>query len=274
MNDYEKQKDFESKFSNTNLNKVVKDFLINQDAIKIVIDSNPDYRDPILRLLTDLVINRRVLVSSEVGRLLHYFDENAQDAADLISCCIDAGLCLYQEETNQLVVRFIPEGEELERINYMMHPLPMIVKPRKVVSNYDSPYLNSEKESQIYNSSIKEDVCLDVLNSLNSIPLRINSKIRDMGVNAWSSVSEKSEAIIDEYAAPNERRTLTERQFKIFNHQMKVVLNMWVKELPFFLPWKFDRRGRFYDEGYLIKVQGNDFQKAIVEFAEVDFVKK
>lgn len=269
-----KQKDFESKYHTDNLYKFLKENVDScEDLVKLIEStSNPKVAR---KLIYDLIINRRILVSVEVGKLIHDFNDDAQATADFFEECIDKGLFFYDESRQQLVVKFIPDEEELNQVSYMLHPLPMLVHPKKIRNNFSSPYLTSSKSSQVYNSTTDEDVCLDVINALNGIPLRINAFIRDNGKNKWNSIEDLDDCLNpDDIPSYSSKKAMTKAQFDRFNRQQKAVLGFWLMDDQFYLPWKYDKRGRFYDDGYLIKVQGNDFQKALIDFDFADFVKK
>lgn len=263
-----KQRDFETKYHYSNLVKVIKEQINACSDFVSLIDStsNPKVAE---KLAVDLVINKRFLVQVAVSKYIYHFNENAQLTANFIVECINKGVCGYDIESEKLIPNFMPENNILERIHFMMHPLPMLTKPCKLESNFDSAYMFSPKESQVYNSNTEEDVCLDVLNAMSSIPLVINQEVANNGHNCWRSVDQSEIESLDDLTP----QTPTQKQFRIFDSHMKTVLKSWVQDNVFYLPWKYDRRGRFYDDGYLIKVQGNDYQKAIIDMDIADFVK-
>lgn len=226
------------------------------------------------KLAKELILCRRMDISVAVGKLIHHFNDEAQDAAMFVEEAIQKGLCSFDEERWQLVVKYLPNDETLQRISLMMHSLPMLTRPKLVTSNKESPFLNEYgvRDSQIYNSDTEEDINLEILNAMNQIPLVINWSVAQNGVLEWGSLKQNLEDSLFEEEAKS-KRFKTEKQFNRFKSEMVEVLSKWIKERRFFLTWKVDRRGRVYDDGYLVKLQGVEYQKAIVEVAKASPVK-
>ena len=46
-----------------------------------------------------------------------------------------------------------------------------------------------------------------------------------------------------------------------------------VEDNPFYLTHKIDKRGRIYSQGYAINVQGNSYQKSLIDLVKKDYIE-
>jgi len=145
----------------------------------------------------------------------------------------------------------------IERSRY---PLPMVCEPKFITNNFESPYLTFN-ECQILGkgNNHAHDICLDVLNTQNQIPL-------SLATDFLSTVEEEPS-----YAFETAQQAQEWARFKWESYDTYTLL---VKQgNRFWLTHKVDKRGRLYAVGYHVTTQGSPFKKAIVEFANKEIVQ-
>lgn len=207
---------------------------LEQTDSRIKLDITREYYSQItdepvvIDILSLINIARRIPVEAIVGQLLNYGE--AQYIADIISALVDSDYIKYEYPV------LITKQEQVdERLSTMFHALPMLIEPVKIKSNSDTGYL-TYKESIVTHSSIKEDVCLDVINILNSQPLRLLEV-----------------TILPKEGSPN-----FSIQKEAFNHLYK--------DKPMYLTHFYDSRGRVYCKGYHYNYQSTEDLKAEITF--------
>ncbi|WP_269519485.1 hypothetical protein [Alteromonas sp. BMJM2] len=137
---------------------------------------------------------------------------------------------------------------------------PMIVQPNEVTRNYDSDLL-TESSSMILGKGTHhdEDICLDSINTFNRIPLCLNERI----LTQLSEVPKKADMPAD-----------TKRQWLTFvTESYRTYRDLIQTGNKFYERHKVDKRGRTYAQGYHVSTQGNQFRKAIVEFADKEVIE-
>lgn len=147
-------------------------------------------------------------------------------------------------------------GKAIERAKFLP---PMVCKPKKLKKNTDSGYLsfNSHritKKLQQHNG----DICLDVINLVNSTPYTLNQQVLEMCHDEFSFDDEKD---LDE----EKQRELFEAHVKATNETCIELITLGNK---FWFEWFVDYRGRMYDRGYELHIQGNSYKKAMLDFHE------
>lgn len=153
--------------------------------------------------------------------------------------------------------------DAVERSQYI---LPMVSEPEDITHNFESPYLTFN-ECQILGSGNRHDgnICLDVINIQNSIPLKLD-------IAFLSHVEEKPSY------EPSKQATATDTQEKLrqwneFVRQSKVTYQTLIRQgNRFWLTNKVDKRGRLYAQGYHVHSQGTTYKKAMLELAEGEVV--
>lgn len=149
------------------------------------------------------------------------------------------------------------EGETAEAIQRAKFLPPMVCKPKKLKRNNQSGYLTQDshritKRLQRHN----EDICLDVLNIVNSTP--------------YSLCMELLDRVTDTFKVDEEKDIDVETQRMLWElHQertYKTAIEIYALGNKFYEEWFFCYRGRMYDRGYELHLQGNDFKKAMLDF--------
>lgn len=136
---------------------------------------------------------------------------------------------------------------------------PLVHKPKKLRHNRDTPYLTIGQDSVILNKGHHgDDVCLDVLDSKNSVALSLDLEF-------LCKVEETPNSELD---SP-EKQTMWLNQ-KRQSHEFYLL--MAGQGNKFYLHHKYDKRGRIYANGYHISTQGAPYKKAMLEFANKQVV--
>lgn len=143
--------------------------------------------------------------------------------------------------------------ELIQYIHDTMYLPPMIVKPKKVISNYCNPTMTRTESLILGPANHHEyELAYDAVNLANSIPLSLDLNI------------------LEETEKPNKKITTLE-QLKAFSllrtSSRKVYDLMLENDNIFYLYWKYDKRGRMYSQGYHVNIQSTDYKKALINFA-------
>jgi hypothetical protein len=178
-----------------------------------------------------------------------------------VLCLTDAFDILKADRTASLVVQScIPISDDL--ITYVTESRylpPLVCQPELLTNNYESPYLTHNDCLVLGKANAhSEDICLDVINIQNSIPMKLNTEF-------LSTVEEEPSHPLD-----NQRKR---EQWDKFKQQSYELYSLMVKQgNNFYFAHKVDKRGRLYAAGYHISPQGSSFKKGMLEFAEAEVV--
>ncbi|WP_281523611.1 hypothetical protein [Turicimonas muris] len=265
-NKIEGQRLLEKKYSNNQLIPRIKKEIASMQLVEaITIVHNLD-KSFVESFLVQLILHKRIHISSLIGVLRNKRD-SAQEVCDEVIKCIAAGLATLDFNTQMIIVKFDISPEVKEELDRFQFPLPMIVRPRKVRSNRDIGYLENKGSIILRDNYTEEDVCLDSINRLNKIPLKLNMEVVRNIQNQRDHIDHpKVGETVEEW---QDRR----KQFDDYNKQAMFVMEL-MNGLSdeFYLTHSYDKRGRIYCRGYHINYQGNDYAKAVVEFAEKELV--
>ena len=147
--------------------------------------------------------------------------------------------------------------EYIERSAFL---LPMLVPPNIVKRNNQSGYLTFNSPVTL-NGRINGQTALDVINTLNQTPLRIDPEFVEL-------VDERNNKPLTD---PDKRKSW----FRFRDETvMKVdlILHQTKGKGTIFFDHKFDVRGRGYCHGYHLNYQGNAYRKAMIEFDTQEFI--
>ena len=147
---------------------------------------------------------------------------------------------------------------------------PLIIKPRKIRHNRDSGYITQRGESLIlgfYENHHDDNICLDVLNILNSNEYELDTDFINQYEEQWHR-QELSQQEYEELShADREIYNMDERNWEKFQEQGKFFQTLMIHHgNSFYLCNKVDKRGRIYSSGYHVNPQGSSFKKAMVNF--------
>ena len=165
-----------------------------------------------------------------------------------------------QRQSSLMVVSLIPLPDALTK--YMMisqYLPPMVCEPLEVTHNFSSGYL-THNDTLILGSGNHHDgdICLDVINKVNKIPLKLCTQF-------LSTVEEKPSFELD-----SQDKITQWNEFKIQSYEFYVLMVQ--QGNRFYFTNKVDKRGRLYCQGYHISTQSTAFKKAMIEFAEEELV--
>lgn len=166
----------------------------------------------------------------------------------------DVMASLYVESKIPLPSRVI------KHIDRSMYLPPMVCKPNTLKNNFNSGYL-THVDSLILGKGNHHsgDICLDVLNLMNSVPLSLCTEF-------LSKVEEEPTFEITTQEQQEQWDTFKRQSYEIYS----LMVNQGNK---FYLTHKVDKRGRIYSQGYHINPQGASFKKAQVELANKEVVQ-
>jgi hypothetical protein len=183
--------------------------------------------------------------------------------AELIAvlCQTDAFDIVKASKASSLVVvsRIPLSVDTLRYIENSQYLPPMVCKPLELENNYSSGYL-THNDSLVLGSGNHHDgdLCLDVLNKLNAIPLTLDTQF-------LSSVEEDPTFVADTQDKADQWDA-----FKRQSYEFYLLIAQYGNQ--FYLTWKVDKRGRMYSQGFHINVQGTPFKKAMIELAKQELV--
>jgi hypothetical protein len=149
------------------------------------------------------------------------------------------------------VIRFIENSEYLP---------PMVCQPLELTHNFSSGYL-THNDSLILGTGNHHDgdICLDVLNIMNSVALRIDTDF-------VSTVEEEPTFEIKDQEQQELWNTFKRQSYAFYSLMVNQGNRM-------YLTHKVDKRGRIYASGYHITTQGTAFKKAMLELANEEIVQ-
>lgn len=219
-------------------------------------------------LLCQMALHKRVSVSVLVGVLAKHGD-NLQAVADMLLRAAEHDLVDYNPAYEQFIIKWQPEPKVYDLIDQYQYLPPMIVPPLEVTSNRGRGHLTRKYESLILKNNHHEgDICLDVINIKNQIPMQINTDIVKSIRNAWKNLNKCKKG--ETFKKFQRRVESFERFEKLTMKDMALMVNNGNK---FWLTHAYDKRGRVYCGGYTISYQGNDYQKAVVELFNEEIVE-
>lgn len=173
------------------------------------------------------------------------------DAFDIRKPAKMASLCIISRiPLSDKLLKFIEESEYLP---------PMVVPPLQLTSNFCSGYL-THNDSLILGSGNHHDgdICLDVLNLMNSVELSLDLKF-------LSTVEEEPNTPL-----VNQDQLDNWKKFKIQSYRFYDLIQS--QGNVFHMTHKVDKRGRVYSQGYHINPQGAAFKKAMIELADPEYL--
>lgn len=224
-----------------------------------------------ISLLSQMVLHKRANLETLVGLLRGHFkaEENPlQACADMLLKAAQADLVDWHGMAQQFVVRIDVSADVYEDLERYQYPLPLVVRPREVKTNRDTGYYTSSGSIILKANHHEDDVCLDHINRVNAIRLKLNTETARLVQNQWRNLDRcKPGEDPKEYQARI-------KAFEKFDTVSRDVIDSLfaMTDREFYLTHKYDKRGRCYAQGYHINPQGNAWSKAIVEFAEQEIV--
>ena len=173
------------------------------------------------------------------------------DLFDITKTSDQASLMLVSNiKLDQQLIEFI-EGSQILP--------PMICRPRRLEDNYWSGYI-THQESLILgkNNYHNGDICVDVLDIMNSVVLKLDEVF-------ITTVNEEPKKVL------KDRDQIT--AWKQFTKQSEVFYKLMLEHNnKFYITHKVDTRGRIYSHAYHINTMGAPYKKASLEFYKEELV--
>jgi len=211
----------------------------------------------VIKLLVHLAIQKRLQVGAAIGILGSKI--NLEDTVAVIEACVEAGIVSYDPKREELVVVLEPDKATQETMKHYMFPPPMVCKPNVVKHNGQSGYLTIDTSVMTKRSHTNEDVCLDVINILNSFQFKLNLDILNYS-SMYKSLSKRKEG---ETTVEYNKRL---KQWKNFDSETReLIKNHYSDEDTIWFTHGYDKRGRVYCRGYHFNYQGCEWRKALIQ---------
>lgn len=182
-----------------------------------------------------------------------------------------------------MVVSLIPlEDALIEFIENSKFLPPMVCSPLPLEHNYSSGYL-THNDSLLLGSGNHHDgdLCLDVLNTMNSVALKLDTQFLSKVEEEPSDITlekiheqaaERGKYLSD--AQAKERVRLALEGWDRFKRQSYGMYSLMAQQgNTFYFNHKVDKRGRIYSYGHHLNPQGASFKKAMLEFAHEELVE-
>ncbi len=260
------QIDMEKLFHKNQLIPRIKSEFTNADInFKKIMNLNGIDIDFGFDFMIQMALHKRTNITILVGILRHHFGSylNAsQMTADEILKCVQADLVDWHPSLRQFIVRYDISQDVQDDLDRYQYPLPMIVEPKKINNNMDTGYFTSKNSVILKNNHHEEDVCLDHLNKVNKIKLKIDFNTGNMIHNKWRNLDKPK---------PHEDRKEFQKRVKAFEKYDRtardVMAHLEIAGNEFYLTHRFDKRGRVYCQGYHVSYQAAPWNKAIINFA-------
>lgn len=218
-------------------------------------------------LMVQMVLHKRAKLNVLVGTLKKH-SPNLQLIADEIKKCAEANLVDWSPTREEFIVRIDISADVQEEINRYQYPMPMIVPPMEIKNNTQTGYLTGKGSVILKNNHHDDDVCLNHLNKMNSIKLKINHVTALLIKNEWKHLDKPKE---DEEYKDYQRRV---KQFEKYDRTAKdVMVHIEISDNQFYLTHKYDKRGRVYSQGYHVNYQGTAWNKAVIEFHDGEVIE-
>jgi hypothetical protein len=223
-------------------------------------------------------------VTAQLAGRLHFNDkkEAITTVAEIVAvlCITDAfDINKASAAASLMVQSCIPLSDDLNEIIANSEYLPpMVCIPKDLRSNYDSGYLG-HKESLILGGASNHhdgDLCLDVINRMNAVPLRLATDFISTVEEDPTFDLEKSWRELVNKAKFNKDTWIQEKrdEWMVFKRQSYTFyLLMCEQGNQIYLTHRVDKRGRIYPSGYHISTMGNSHKKSMVELANEELVE-
>jgi hypothetical protein len=203
-------------------------------------------------------------VTAQLAGRLHFDDkeDSIRTVAEMVAvlCHTDAYDISQTGENGQLMIqsRVLLSTQLKNYIEQSVYLPPMVCEPEELTHNYQSAYLTHNDCLVLGKGNGHDgDLCLDVLNKQNRIPLKLDLEF-------LTTVEEEPTFDLD---TPEKIQEWD--RFKLQSYQVYRL----IAGQTFYLTNKVDKRGRIYAQGYHITTQGSAFKKAMVDFAEAEVVE-
>lgn len=205
-------------------------------------------------------------VTSQMASRLRFNDraEAITTVAEMMAvlCNTDAFDILKPHKMASLMIesRMIFSDKLIDFISNSQHLPPMVCPPMELENNYSSGYL-THNDSLILGSGNHHDgdICLDVLNKMNNVELSLDLEF-------LCTVEEEPTFELDTREKKEDWMRFKKQSYRFYD----LIQSQGNK---FYLTHQVDKRGRIYASGYHINSQGSSFKKAMINFANEEYIE-
>lgn len=205
-------------------------------------------------------------VAAQLASRLKFSDktEAITTVAELIAVLCDTDLFDINKASRQaslMLISRVPLSDSLKKyIENSQYLPPMVCEPLELTHNYSSGYL-THNDSLLLGSGNHHDgdLCLDVLNIMNSVPLKLDTEF-------LCTLEEEPTFDLDTQEKIDQWNTFKEQSYMFYSLLVSQGNRLYFNH-------KVDKRGRIYACGYHISTQGTAFKKASLELADEEIVE-
>ena len=216
------------------------------------------------KTLTQVYLAKRLPIQVLVGMLSNKYE--VEEILMTVKVMLYMKLMNWDGKRLVIVIGVKPEVEhELAMYQY---PIPMIVKPEPVEKNWDSGYLTLKKNIIFRMKDSEGDFCLDHINRMNRIKLKIDRETVKATRLSWANLNEQK---WDETYEKYQKRVKSYKKYIATTTEVIDTLLLTTDEV--YLTHSYDKRGRAYCNGYHVNYMGADWNKAAVQFANKEIVE-
>lgn len=221
---------------------------------------DPDFG---ISFLVQMALHKRTNISTMVGLLRHHFGGDCQATTDALQLAVEIDLADWDPLPRQFICLYEITPDVQEDLDKFQYPLPMIVEPRTVTHNGECGFFAHRSSIILRDNHHDDDVCLDHINRINRIRLKINEQVALTIKNQWRNLDRPKEGeTIEDY----QKRRKAFEKYDNTTHDVLSFLGI-SNGSEFYLTHRYDKRGRTYCQGYHVDYQGTPWNKAVVEFA-------
>lgn len=209
-----------------------------------------------------------VSAASQVAKHLRFEErkDSIQTIGELLGVLCNTGVFVIwkvsKESSMLLQSQMRLPADLINAIDRSQYLPPMVCSPKTIRTNFESGHITLN-DSQILGNhgTHSDDICLDVLNTQNQIPLKMCTEFL---------------SIVEEEPNPSSPLDSIEKQtnwnlMKTRSHEMYLLLVS--QGNRFFHLNAYDKRGRLYSQGYQINFQGASYKRACIELHQPELVE-
>jgi len=216
--------------------------------------------------------------------------DSIQTVAEILAVLCETDLFditkAHKQASLQIVNRIGLPQEIMDFIERSCFLPPLVCEPRELTHNMSSAYYTHEADSLILGGAMNHhdgNICLDVLNKRNKVPLSLDVEfLCNYEEEPTYDLNTVSQETLDKYEARGRKLShwdqadLIRKQKQNWDRYKRqsyyfysLIVNQGNK---YYVPNKFDKRGRMYSSGYHINPMGTPFKKAMTNFANKEQV--
>ena len=260
------QINFEKLYAKNQTIPRVKQEFINAGFSKLLEDNDIPVKFG-LSVLAHIALHKRANFPTMLGLTKHHFD-SLQACSDALLDMAKKDFLNWDERVQQFIVRFGYDAKVQAELDQYQYPLPMLVKPKEVTHNLETGYLTIPGSMILKNNHHNDDICLDHINTLNSIEFSLNTEVVHTINNNWKGVDKQKPG--ESYSTFKQR---VNNFLKYTSTAKDIIAAIFINGNKFHLTHKYDKRGRTYSMGYHVNYQGNSWNKATINFANQEVIE-